>query len=166
MDDTAARFGVEAGLVSAEAALRCAATSPDALRTALEGLGAVTGGQRARRMVEVAAVLSESAGESRSRWLFIVLGPPDPQQQAEIRDRHGVLVARVAFLFGERRVVVEFDGMAKYTDPAALPGREGAGGPAAGPGLRGGATDLGRPVGTGPGQAADPGCVRPVRHPA
>ena len=67
-----------------------------------------------------ASGLSESAGESRTRWLLLTLGLPLPEQQARIMDRDGVFVARVDFLYRDRRVVVEFDGMLKYDDPAAL----------------------------------------------
>ena len=116
----AARFGVEAGLVSADAALREGRATRAELERALPVLGGGRGHLRAARTAELASALSESAGESRTRWVLLTLGLPLPEQQAEIVDRDGILVARVDFLYRDRGVVVEFDGMLKYDDPAAL----------------------------------------------
>lgn len=116
----AARFGVEAGLVSADAALHTGVIDRTALHAAAAALGPVTGRGRALRMVELASARSESAGESRCRWVFVLVGLPDPEQQVEIRDAAGAFVARVDFLFRHAGVVVEFDGMLKYGDGSAL----------------------------------------------
>lgn len=110
----AAAFGAEAGLVATESALRKKRCSRDELVPALEAMGFVVGCRSARRVVELARPLSESAGESRCRWVFLSLGLPAPTQQAWIYDRGGVALGRVDFLFEEQRVVVEFDGRAKY----------------------------------------------------
>lgn len=59
-------------------------------------------------------------GESRARWVFGLLGLPEPVPQAEIRDAEGGFVARVDFLFKEQRTVVEFDGLAKYAERSDL----------------------------------------------
>ncbi|KUG57454.1 hypothetical protein AVL62_13605 [Serinicoccus chungangensis] len=116
----AARFGVESGLVSADAALRHGRATRAGLDRALPVLGGGRGQLRAARTVELASGLSESAGESRTRWLLLTLGLPLPEQQAQIVDRDGSFVARVDFLYRDRGVVVEFDGMLKYDDPGAL----------------------------------------------
>jgi hypothetical protein len=111
----AAAFGVEAGLVATESALRQKLCSREDLAQALEALGFVVGCRSARRVVELAQPLSESAGESRCRWVFLTLGLPLPIQQAWIHDRGGVALGRVDFLFEAQRVIVEFDGRAKYS---------------------------------------------------
>lgn len=116
----AARFGVEAGLVSADAVLRDRRATREELEAALVVLGGGRGYLAAARTVALASPLSESAGESRCRWVLLVLGLPSPEQQAEIIDRDGLFVARVDFLYRAEKVVVEFDGMLKYDDPAAL----------------------------------------------
>jgi len=112
----AATFGVEAGLVSTESALRQSLCSGDDLAEALRALGPVIGCRSSRRVVELAGSLSESAGESRCRWVFLALGLPAPVQQASIIDHTGRQVGRVDFLFAEQRVIVEFDGLGKYGD--------------------------------------------------
>ncbi|WP_299518132.1 hypothetical protein [uncultured Serinicoccus sp.] len=116
----AARFGVESGLVSADAALREGRATRAELDRALPVLGGGRGQLRATRTAELASGLSESAGESRTRWLLLTLGLPLPEQQVEVVDGDGLFVARVDFLYRSERVVVEFDGMLKYDDPAAL----------------------------------------------
>lgn len=116
----AAASGVEAGLVSAESALCQGFCTAEELADALAAMPRITGRADARRVVELAGPLSESAGESRCRWLFIVLGLPTPVQQAWIADRRGRRVGRVDFLFQDARVIVEFDGMGKYDDIQVL----------------------------------------------
>ncbi|OLT40264.1 hypothetical protein BJF86_05565 [Serinicoccus sp. CNJ-927] len=116
----AARFGVEAGLVSADAVLRDRRVTVAQLEEALPVLGGGRGYLSAARTVALASPLSESAGESRCRWVVLTLGLPLPEQQAEIVDGDGRFVARVDFLYRAEKVVVEFDGMQKYDDPAAL----------------------------------------------
>ncbi len=71
-------------------------------------------GDPAATLARLASPLSESAGESLTRLVFDVLTVPQPEQQVEIRDEQGRFVARVDFLFRESRLVVEFDGLAKY----------------------------------------------------
>ncbi|ANS79423.1 hypothetical protein SGUI_2027 [Serinicoccus hydrothermalis] len=116
----AARSGVEAGLVSADAALRERRTTRAELEAALACMTGWRAHAAAARVVELASPLSESAGESRTRWVLLTLGLGIPEQQAEIADEHGLLVARVDFLFRAEKVVVEFDGMLKYDDPSVL----------------------------------------------
>lgn len=113
----AASFGGEAGLVSADAVLR---EDPQAdLATALQEAPLGNGTLRAATTVLHADGRSESAGESRSRWLMHALALPAPELQAMIETPDG-WSARVDFLFREQRVVVEFDGMLKYTAPQHL----------------------------------------------
>lgn len=109
----AALFGAEAGVVSVDACLRAGATRDD-LRDAATAGGYGRGALAVRVVGEFADARSESVGESRARWVFGLLGLPEPELQAEIRDGEGEFVARVDFLFEEQRTVVEFDGLAKY----------------------------------------------------
>lgn len=109
-------FGVEAGLVSADCGLRTGAVTAAELKEVLTATRMRNGALDAETVVQFADALAESAGESRCRWLFSVLGLPPPVLQAVIRDRTGQFVGRVDFLFEAQRTIVEFDGLGKYTD--------------------------------------------------
>ncbi|GAA5164774.1 DUF559 domain-containing protein [Ornithinimicrobium tianjinense] len=71
------------------------------------------------RAVELMDARSESAAETRSRLLLQALGF-DPVPQVVIRDDAGEFLGRVDFLLRGTRVIVEIDGMVKYTDREAL----------------------------------------------
>lgn len=110
----AAAYGVESGLVAADSALRSGRCSREDL-TALLRLPTLRRGQRSARLVaEHADGRRESAGESRSWWLLQQLPVPRPIPQVFVRNG-GVVVARVDFLLEGTTVVVEFDGMLKYS---------------------------------------------------
>jgi hypothetical protein len=104
-------FGVEAGLVSADAVVRQQGRAR--LTEALTGAPRGNGASRAALVARLADGTSESAGESRTRWLLHVVGLPAPEPQAWIWGEGG-FSARVDFLFRAERVVVEFDGLLKY----------------------------------------------------
>lgn len=106
-------FGVEAGLVSADAGLRARAFDADGLRRAAPAVSG-RGASAARTVSSFADGRAESAGESRSRWLFHVIGLPAPLLQAVIVDGDKRFVARVDFAFPDQRTIVEFDGLGKY----------------------------------------------------
>ncbi|WP_420368182.1 hypothetical protein [Curtobacterium sp. L1-20] len=76
----------------------------------------------ARGLIENATGAAESPGESITRWGAHVLGTPTPVAQQAFR-HDGVFVDRVDLWFPEQGVVVEFDGRAKYVDPALRNGR-------------------------------------------
>ena len=116
----AATFGVEAGLVSADSALREGLVTREDLTETLAARPLGNGAPRARTMIQDVNRLSESAGETRCRWLFHVLGLPSPELQAVIRDRAGRFIGRVDFLFADERTIVEFDGLVKYTERQSL----------------------------------------------
>lgn len=116
----AASFGIEAGLVSADACLREERYTSDQLREALSGGGYGKGARRAREVVEHADGRAGSPGETRLRWLMGVLGLTGAVPQGEIKNANGVFIARADFLFERQRTVVEFDGMGKYGSPRDL----------------------------------------------
>ncbi|MGB3685411.1 MAG: hypothetical protein WA991_06250 [Ornithinimicrobium sp.] len=111
-------FGVEAGLVSADALLREEPTPADLTRALAVGRFG-RGGSAARTVAELADARMESAGESRTRWVMRVCGLPEPEPQVVVRDA-GQFLARVDFLFAAERTIVEFDGMLKYQSPEDL----------------------------------------------
>lgn len=112
--DLARLRGLEAGLVSADAALRASVVNhPDLLHRArnLRGQGAGA----ARRTAELADRRIESVGESRLRYTCVI-GGIEVVPQATICNRDGEFVARVDFLVKDTKVVLEFDGKLKYAD--------------------------------------------------
>ena len=109
----AATFGIQAGLVSADGCLRMELCGREDLAAALSVGGYGHGVARARTVEEHADGAAESAGESRCRWIFVLIGLPEPELQAVVTD-HGQFVGRVDFLFREKRTIVEFDGLGKY----------------------------------------------------
>ncbi len=109
----AAVFGVQAGLVSADAGLRAGAFDAEGLRRAAEAVSG-RGASAARTVSSFADGRAESAGESRSRWLFHVIGLPAPLLQAVVVDGDKRFVGRVDFAFPAQRTIVEFDGLGKY----------------------------------------------------
>lgn len=113
MDQARVR-GVEAGLVTADAALREGAVSKDELQAcAVEVKGPWAA--RARRTAELADGTIESVGESRLRYACH-LGGVEVTPQATIRNHSGEFVARVDFLVKGTMVILEFDGRVKYAD--------------------------------------------------
>ena len=76
----------------------------------------------ARDLIEHASAAAESPGESITRWGAHVLGAPPPVQQHAF-SYDAAFVDRVDLWFPEPGVVVEFDGRAKYADPALRNGR-------------------------------------------
>lgn len=116
----AGAFGVLAGLVAVDGLLHDGAVTPAGLARAAAAGSFNHGTPLVRAVLDLASPFSESAGETRSRWVMRLCGLPAPREQVEIYDAEGVLVARVDFLFEEERVVVEFDGRLKYSDPADL----------------------------------------------
>jgi very-short-patch-repair endonuclease len=70
-------------------------------------------GVRAARWLRQCDPLSESVGETRTRLLLTDLGHA-PRSQVRVADAAGTVVARADFLVGSR-VIVEFDGLVKYS---------------------------------------------------
>src|SRR5699024_4679444 len=112
----AAATGGEAGLVSADSALHAGRCTPEELEVALASLGVVRTSSSPRRVVALADARVESAAESRARWAFDLAGLAQPTPQVVVRDERDRFVARVDFLLEQYGVVIEVDGMGKYTD--------------------------------------------------
>lgn len=129
----AATHGVEPGLVALDGVLQEARERdidevgrPDGPATA-EAYRLIASAARdagpgvpaVKLVVELADGRSESAGESRSRWLLRLLGFGPCTPQFEVWD--GPDLVGVADLRLDRwRVLVEFDGTGKYTGPESL----------------------------------------------
>jgi len=77
------------------------------------------GYRKAAAVVAFADERSESALESLARALWHVSGLPMPELQAVVT-LAGQFVARVDFLWRDVMLIVEVDGMAKYTEPGEL----------------------------------------------
>lgn len=112
--DCARMLPFEQGVVIADAALHRGLTSREELSDLVRRSARRKGIGRARAVVAFADGRAESPGESRSRVLFSASGLPPMELQYEIRDEHGILVARVDFAIPELRVAGEFDGRVKY----------------------------------------------------
>lgn len=111
----AATFGVVAGLVSTDAALRNCYFDHARLEAARPS---VVGPRspRADVVLEHASDKSDSGGETRCRWVMHSVGLPPPTLQVPVHDAFGDLVGVVDFLFREHWTIVEFDGYLKYSD--------------------------------------------------
>lgn len=130
----AATHGVEAGLVALDGVLHQAQEEdkedvgrregPAVARVRQEIAAAIDAGfGSSSPLVKLVAALadgrSESAGETRSRWLVHVLGLGPCTPQFEVRD--GRLLVGVGDLKLDRwDVVIEFDGTGKYTSHESL----------------------------------------------
>jgi very-short-patch-repair endonuclease len=112
----ASTFGIEAGVVAADAALLAGRCTVATLRAELHVSPAVRGRWRATAMVEAVDPRCESVGESRLRLLLRGAGLP-VRTQVRIGD-DSAMVARVDLVVGDR-VVVEFDGAVKYAGDAS-----------------------------------------------
>lgn len=103
------------GVAAADKAL-AAGLEREALAAAVEMHARLHGIRRARSVARLASPFAESPAESLSRANLLLAGLPLPQEQVEIFDEAGVLVARVDFLWPDHGVVGEVDGAAKYGD--------------------------------------------------
>lgn len=101
------------GLAAADHALHHQLTTHADLAAALDELGTRRGARAARRVLEHASGLAESAGESLSRGRMIEIGIPLPTLQQPLKDVRGP-VGRVDFWWRHLRLIGEFDGRIKY----------------------------------------------------
>jgi hypothetical protein len=107
--------GVESGLVTVCSGLRRSLYSQEELARQHGLMTAWPDAQPLQIVARLADGAFESVGEVRSAYLMWRAGLPRPEPQFEILDHMGRLVARVDFAWPQRRLVVEFDGAAKYS---------------------------------------------------
>jgi very-short-patch-repair endonuclease len=114
--DVARSGGHAAGLITGDAALREGLVTIEALLCATDSAAGRPGNLAARWICENADPMSESPLESLTRAAVLLSGLPKPQLQVWIPAAQ----ARVDLLFAKQRVVLEVDGMLKYTDASVL----------------------------------------------
>ncbi|CAG7574390.1 hypothetical protein FB554_2570 [Barrientosiimonas humi] len=110
--DLARDAGVEAGVVSMDAALHQGLVQTDDVLDIVDRLGTSHRLASVQRMVELSDPRSESAGESRLR-LDLLEGGIEVEPQFEIRLASGQLF-RSDFRVKGTKVLIEFDGLVKY----------------------------------------------------
>jgi predicted transcriptional regulator of viral defense system len=91
------------------------AVTRDDLRAELRRFSPRVGARHLRAVVEFATDLSDSFGESMGRAGIHEAGFAPPVLQFEIRDAEGLILADYAW--PDARVLGEFDGESKFTDP-------------------------------------------------
>ena len=112
--DVASTEPFGASVVVADSALRCGNVTRTALVEALERADRDSALARINRVITFADAGSESAGESLTRVLMADGVLPAPLVNCWIGEY------RVDLLLEKARVIVEFDGRVKYTDPDVL----------------------------------------------
>lgn len=119
--DVVLRYDRGRALAVADAAVR-RGVDPSVLSALVQEREPVRAHRRARQVLELARGLSESAGESVTHLALSDAGCAHVVQQHEFRDGDGP-IGRVDFWLPDHGLVVEFDGLAKYRDPALRGGR-------------------------------------------
>lgn len=113
--ETAAAEGIEEGVVLLSSALRLGLVEKEQLEEQIDRDFARWQGVRSARLsLRLADGRLESAGESRSMYMFWKHRIPAPELQVEIFDRDGRLIGRTDFCWSAYRHLGEFDGMLKY----------------------------------------------------
>lgn len=96
-------------LMAADAALRAQLVTRHTIDCALANAAGWPGVRQAREILALASPLAESALESLARLVMYFDGLPMPELQVRIGEY------RVDMLFREQRLIVEIDGLEKYT---------------------------------------------------
>ncbi len=120
--DVACDSSFATGLACADYGLARRLTTPDELSSLPLLHSRRKGIRKARTVIDMADGRIESAGESLCRSVIHHLGFIAPVPQYEFWDG-GVLLGRGDFYWPEQRVLLEFDGLAKYTNPQFRDGR-------------------------------------------
>ena len=110
--DIACAVPFEQGVVVADAALHASLVTPDDLMTLADRDWRRVGQAKALAVIEFADGLSESVGESRSRFGMRRAGLPAPELQHPVLRANGTRAAICDFRWGD--LVGEFDGLIKY----------------------------------------------------
>lgn len=114
--DLGRRFGMDAGIVALDWALRRGA-SRDALAELVERARHRPGVGRVRRIVQLASPLAESAAESVSRLRMHQVGLPVPVEQFVVLGPDERQRGRSDFAWPELNTLGECDGAEKYDQP-------------------------------------------------
>lgn len=111
--DCARLLPAEEAVVIGDSALRSGLQRDDAVQL-LQLHPRAHGTNRARGVIAALNARSESAGESRVRWMLAGWPIEQPELQLEIPTRNGLF--RADFAWRSLRLAVEFDGKTKYFD--------------------------------------------------
>jgi very-short-patch-repair endonuclease len=101
------------GLMAADAALAAGLTDPHQLQRELRAVRCWPGVRQARQVIAIASPLAESALESLVRLALHDDGFPTPELQVWIQTRGANY--RVDMLLRAHRLIIEIDGLGKYT---------------------------------------------------
>jgi hypothetical protein len=113
-----ARHDRRDGLMAADAALREGLVDRASIRAALVNQAGWPGVRQAREVLELATPLAESPLESLTRLKLRDDGFPEPELQVVINDDARGKQYRVDMLIRRYRLVLEMDGLEKYTGDA------------------------------------------------
>ncbi|MGO4690427.1 hypothetical protein [Glaciibacter sp. 2TAF33] len=120
--DLATTMPFLSAVVAADAALRVdrrtgqSLTTPADVRSLLDAMMPFRGMRKVLSALDAATSLSDSVGETVCRLILLELGFAPAALQSEFRDGRG-LIGYVDFTWRRSRVLLEFDGAVKYTDP-------------------------------------------------
>ena len=112
--EVACRSSLEAGVVTADSALRAQPTLSVALTALQERFAYYPGSRQGRTAIKLGDARSESPGESVTRVQFFRYGVPMPELQCRVVDDRGRLIGVADFGWEEYRHLGEFDGKVKY----------------------------------------------------
>lgn len=109
-------IGPAQALTAADAALRRGHGRGDLARTSAILLGArAPGAKDTATIFALASELSDSPGESWTKWLIHLADVGTMLQQVTITDADGVFIARVDFWLPDLQMAIQFDGHVKYS---------------------------------------------------
>ena len=129
--DLAVTMPFDSAVVSADAAQRVdrrtrhSLTTPEEVRALLAGMMPFRGMRRAQTVLDASTTQSDSVGETLCRIILAELGFASPELQAEFSDAEG-LIGYADFTWRHARVILEFDGLGKYSDERYSHGRSPA----------------------------------------
>lgn len=100
-------------VIALDALARIGGFGPEEL---LHGAVGARGCRRLREAVALAEPAAESPMETRLRVLLVLAGLPAPVAQYRVRDRDGVIRARVDLAYPDARLALEYDGGHHFDD--------------------------------------------------
>ena len=113
--DVGCTAGFATTVIAADAALHRGVVTPEALAAALGRTRHRRAAAEARRALMFADGRSESAGESLTRTVMRRSGLPEPGVQITIYAPDGTFIGRADLGYPELGVLIEFDGLIKYS---------------------------------------------------